>query len=63
MNKPKEILSVILFYGKGGGKFEKIEAAYLGHFAETDRYGAGPDKIAIFKDRLLAAGREVTFYT
>jgi carboxymethylenebutenolidase len=63
MNKPKEILSVILFYGKGGGKFEKIEAAYLGHFAETDRYGAGPDKIAIFKDRLLAAGREVKFYT
>jgi len=63
INKPKDIRSVILFYGKGGGKFEKAEATYLGHFAETDRYGAGPDKIAVFKDRLLAAGRDVTFYT
>ena len=63
MNKPKDVQSVILFYGKGGGDFEKTEATYLGHFAETDRYGAGPDKIAVFKDRLLAAGRDVTFYT
>lgn len=63
LNKPESIQSVVLFYGKGGGKFEKTEATYLGHFAEMDRYGAGPDKIVVFKERLLAAGREVTFYT
>jgi dienelactone hydrolase len=55
--------AVVLFYGKGGGKFEKTNATFLGHFAETDRYGAGPDKIAVFKERLLAAGRDVAFYT
>lgn len=63
INKPKDIRSVVLFYGKGGGKFARAEATYLGHFAEKDRYGAGPDKVAVFKDRLLAAGRDVTFYT
>lgn len=63
LHKPKDIQSVILFYGKGGGNFEKTEATYLGHFAERDRYGAGPEKVAVFKERLLKAGREVTFYT
>jgi len=63
LNKPEDIHSVVLFYGKGGGKFEKTDVKYLGHFAERDRYGAGPEKVEVFKERLLEAGREVTFYT
>jgi len=63
INRPADIRSVVLFYGKGGGKFEKTESTYQGHFAERDRYGAGPEKIEVFKARLLEAGRDVTFYT
>jgi carboxymethylenebutenolidase len=63
INKPKDIQSVVLFYGEGGGRFEKSQATYLGHYAERDRYGAGPEKVKVFKERLLEAGRDVTFYT
>ena len=63
INKPKNIQSVVLFYGEGGGKLEKSKATYLGHYAERDRYGAGPEQVKAFKGRLLEAGRNVTFYT
>ncbi|MBN2258075.1 MAG: dienelactone hydrolase family protein [Anaerolineaceae bacterium] len=63
VNKPNDIQSVVLFYGEGGGNFEKSKATYLGHYAEKDQYGAGPENVQIFKERLLKAGREVTFYT
>jgi carboxymethylenebutenolidase len=63
INKPKNIQSVVLFYGEGGGKFEKSKATYLGHYAERDRYGAGLEQVKAFKERLLEAGRDVTFYT
>ena len=63
INKSKNIQSVVLFYGEGGGKFEKSKAAYLGHYAERDRYGAGPEQVKAFKERLLEAGRDVIFYT
>jgi len=63
INKPKNIQSVVLFYGDGGGKFEKSKATYLGHYAERDRYGSGPGQVKVFEERLLEAGRDVTFYT
>jgi carboxymethylenebutenolidase len=62
-NSPKAIKAVVLFYGTGGGKFDNTQARFLGHFAESDEWGAGPDKARSLEDRLRAAGRDVTFHT
>jgi len=38
VTRPTDIAAVVAFYGTSGGKFEKSEAAYLGHFAEHDPF-------------------------
>lgn len=58
---PEHIHSVVIFYGTGGGDFNRSRAAYLGHFAEKDEYEpqANVDEL---EESLRNAGRPVTFY-
>jgi carboxymethylenebutenolidase len=60
---PRDIDAVVLFYGTSGGRFRKTQAAFLGHFAEEDRWGAGRESVQALEERLRAAGRDVTFHT
>ena len=60
---PNIVDAVVLFYGTSGGRFRKTQAAFLGHFAENDVWGAGSQSVQALEERLRAAGREVTFYT
>jgi carboxymethylenebutenolidase len=57
------VKAVVLFYGIGGGKFDKTQAAFLGHFAENDRWGAHSKKVNALADRIRSAGQEAKFYT
>jgi carboxymethylenebutenolidase len=57
------VAAVVLFYGCGGGKFDRARAAFLGHFAEDDRWGADARKVRSLAERLRAAECEVTFHT
>jgi len=58
---PEYVRSVVVFYGTGARDFSKSQAAYLGHFAETDEYesSANIDKL---EAHLKEIGRPVTFY-
>lgn len=58
-----QVKAVVVFYGTGGGKYEKTRAAYQGHFAETDAWGAHDTKVAALRKRLAAAGTPVDFHT
>jgi carboxymethylenebutenolidase len=62
-NKPDNISAVVLFYGTGGGKYNITRAAFMGHFAEKDKWGAGSKSVASLEERLREAGRETDFYT
>ncbi len=62
-SRPKAVKAVVLFYGTGGGKFDKTQAAYLGHFAEHDQWGADPKRVQKLDERLRSAHREITAYT
>ena len=61
-SQPTAVAAVVLFYGSGGGKFDKVHAAFLGHFAEHDVWGADVKKVRALEERLRAAGCEVTFH-
>lgn len=58
---PHEIKTVVLFYGTGGGLYDKTEARFQGHFAEHDPYETA-DEVSRMEKRLLQAGREVDFH-
>jgi carboxymethylenebutenolidase len=62
-SRPQTVKAVVLFYGKGGGKVDKTQAAYLGHFAEQDEWGADQKKVEKLAADLRAAQRETLFYT
>lgn len=57
------IKTVVLFYGTGGGKIEKTNATFLGHFAERDEWGAHPPNVKALANRIRLAGKEAKFYT
>ena len=57
------IKAVVLFYGTGGGKIEKINATFLGHFAEHDQWGAHPTKMKALENRIRLAEKDARFYT
>jgi carboxymethylenebutenolidase len=57
------IKTVVLFYGTGGGKIEKTNATFLGHFAENDKWGAHPPKVKALANRIRLAGKNAKFYT
>ncbi len=60
--RPKLVNSVVVFYGTGGGKFDKTAVHVQGHFAEKDEWGATPQKAEKLKQKLLGADQEATFY-
>jgi carboxymethylenebutenolidase len=60
---PASISAVVLYYGTSGGRFSKTQAAFLGHFAAHDTWGAGTQSVQALETRLHAAGRTTTFHT
>jgi carboxymethylenebutenolidase len=62
-SRNKLVEAVVLYYGTGGGKIDKTNAAFLGHFAEQDAWGAQPSRVQALASRIRSAGREATFYT
>jgi carboxymethylenebutenolidase len=62
-SRNKVIKTVVLFYGTGGGKIEKTNATFLGHFAEHDKRGAHPAKVKALATRIRLAGKDAKFYT
>lgn len=62
-SKPNAVKAVVLYYGTGGGKFDKTEATFLGHFASDDQWGAAPKKVRALEERIRAANKTVKFYT
>ena len=61
-HRPKDIRAVVLFYGTRPGDYFSAQAAYLGHFAESDAYEPASD-VKQLEEGLRSAGRPVTFYT
>ncbi len=59
----KAVRCVVLFYGTGGRKFDRVQAAFQGHFAEDDRWGADADEVRGLEERLRGAACEVEFHT
>jgi carboxymethylenebutenolidase len=59
--RPQSILAVTLFYGDGWN-VQASNAAYLGHFAETDPYVTDEAKREL-EDALKALNRPVDFHT
>lgn len=62
-SRQKLVKAVVIFYGTGGGNFNKTQASYLGHFAENDQWGADQKKVQKLKDRLISANRDIAFFT
>ena len=59
---PDRVQAVVVFYGTGTGDFNRSNAAYLGHFGETDEYEPASE-VKSLEDALRTAGRPVTFHT
>lgn len=62
-NRNQQVKAVVLYYGTGGGKFDKTQAEFLGHFAEHDRWGAHPKKVIALAERIRSTGQPATIYT
>ena len=60
--RPQDIHLVVIFYGTRPGDYASAQAAYLGHFAESDEYEPASDVKQLEKS-LRSADRPVTFYT
>lgn len=60
--RPQDIRAVVLFYGTRPGDYASAQAAYLGHFAESDEYepASGVKELEM---GLRSAHRPATFYT
>lgn len=58
---PEHVRSVVVFYGTRPGDYSSSKAAYLGHFAETDRFEP-QSSVDDLEESLRRAGRPVTFY-
>ena len=59
---PADVATVVLFYGTGDGNYSRIQAAFLGHFAETDEFES-PAAVRDLEKVLRTTGKDVTFYT
>ena len=62
-SRPRDVGAVVLFYGTGGGKFDRVRAPILGHFAEDDQWGANSKKVISLEKRFGEAGVEFEFHT
>lgn len=59
---PDRVRAVVVFYGDGPRKdYGRSQAAFLGHFAETDEFQPETE-VAALASALRAAGRPVTFH-
>lgn len=61
--RPGNVRAVTLFYGTGGGNFEKTTADFQGHFAEHDAWAAHEQKVQSLQQRIERAKRTASFYT
>jgi carboxymethylenebutenolidase len=59
---PREVEAVVLFYGTGGGLYDKARARFQGHFAEHDPYEP-TESVAKMEARLQKGGRQYEFFT
>jgi carboxymethylenebutenolidase len=62
LEKPELFRAVTVFYGARGGDYSPAQAAYQGHFAETDPWVAASGVKKLAKS-LRAANRPVDFHT
>lgn len=62
LEKPEYIKAVTVFYGTRNADYSQAQAAYLGHFAESDDWVAASGVKKLEKS-LRAANRPVAFYT
>ncbi|MBM4431757.1 MAG: dienelactone hydrolase family protein [Chloroflexi bacterium] len=62
VEQPEAIGAVVLFYGTRGGDYTPAQAAYLGHFAQSDEWVAASGVQKLHK-ALRAADRPATFHT
>jgi carboxymethylenebutenolidase len=60
--RPQAIRAVVLFYGTRPGDYSSSQAAYLGHFADSDEWEP-TSSVEQLERELRAAQRPVTFYT
>lgn len=60
--RPQDIRKVVIFYGTRPGDYTPAQAAYLGHFAESDDFEPASN-VKEFETDLRSANRLVTFYT
>jgi len=59
---PPDVTSVVLFYGTGGGLYDKTNARFQAHFAGHDPYES-KQAITKMEARLQKGGREFEFFT
>lgn len=62
ISAPELVQSVIVYYGTRPGDFSPAQAAYLGHFAETDEHEP-QEEVDALQAALQAAGCSVEFHT
>ena len=58
---PKDVAAVIVFYGTREGNYAKTQAAFLGHFAETDEFEP-PASVRDLEKVLRVSGKDVTIH-
>ena len=59
--RPREVAAVTAFYGMRKGDYKKARAAYLGHFAEDDKW-APPKHMRNVESQMRSARKDVTFH-
>lgn len=62
VSAPKQVNSVVVFYGTRPGDYSRSKAAYLGHFAETDAFEP-QQEVDNLENALRRAGRPVSFHS
>lgn len=58
---PEQVRAVVLFYGAGEGDFDRMQATFLGHFAENDPYEP-TEWVQWLENKLKAAGKTAVFH-
>jgi carboxymethylenebutenolidase len=59
--KPNEVAAVVTFYGARKGDYKKAHAAFLGHFAEDDKW-TPLDDVRELEKRIRSAGKEIELH-
>lgn len=60
--RPNDIAAVVVFYGSRTLDYRRTKAAFLGHFAEDDKWEPSA-KVHKLEEKIRGAGREVNFHT